>query len=75
MEFKAVCKLSAIRDTGYGDFYTTDQTGRTLGWQFMNGTVTSYSINGKWQTSVVTPEQNTRNLKEDKLVTTTNNRR
>src|SRR6266404_4362622 len=50
MDFKAVCKkLSTIRDTGYGDFYTTDQTRPPVGWRFVDGKVGDYSIDGKWQ--------------------------
>ena len=48
MDFSAVClKLSAIRDTGTGEFYTTDQTGKTVGWWFSGGTVSDYSIDHK----------------------------
>jgi hypothetical protein len=47
-DFKAVCKnLSAIRDSGHGEFYTTTQTGQTFGWTFVNGHVADYSVNGK----------------------------
>ncbi len=77
MDFKGVCKkLSAMRDTGHGDFYTTNQTGHTFGWRFTNGTVAEYSVDGKWQGTIamVTPEQNIKNGKDDTLVTKTNSR-
>lgn len=56
MDFRAVCKrLSAMRNTGNGDFYTTDQTGRTFGWRFADGKVADYSLDGEWHSTVVTP--------------------
>jgi hypothetical protein len=50
MDFKSVCKkLTTMQGTGYGDFYTTNQTGRTFGWRFADGKVADYSVDGKWQ--------------------------
>jgi hypothetical protein len=40
MDFKAVCKkLSALRDTGHGEFYTVDDARRGFGWIFIDGKV------------------------------------
>jgi hypothetical protein len=47
MDFKTVCKsLSAIRDTGRGEFYTTTNTGRTFKSVFEDGKVRQYSRSG-----------------------------
>ena len=47
-DFKAVCRnLTAIRDAGHGEFYTTDQTGHTFGWTFVDGRVADYTRDGK----------------------------
>ncbi len=71
MDFKAVCtRLSAIRDAGYGDFYTTDETGRTSGWRFLDGKLAAYSSDrGSWQGTAPDP-----GAKENEILTTVNNR-
>jgi hypothetical protein len=68
MDFKEVCKkLSAIRDYGSGEFYTTTSAANTFGWRFVDGKVAEYSINGgTWQGSIA--------VKASELVTTNNNR-
>jgi hypothetical protein len=46
-DFRTLCKtLSAIRDTGTGEFSTIDQTGKTVDWSFADGKVSDYSIGG-----------------------------
>lgn len=73
MDFKAVCKkFSAMQDSGNGDFYTTDQTGRTFGWRFVNGTLAEYSIDDKWKNAIVVPDLT--NGQDHELLTTSNNR-
>jgi hypothetical protein len=54
MDFKAVCKrLTATRETGAGDFYTTNQYNRTFGFRFKDGTLAAYTSDGgsTWHTS------------------------
>lgn len=58
MDYKSVCKkLSTMRDTGRGEFYTTDQTGRTFGWEFVDGKLAEYSLDGQWHSSVLGSER------------------
>jgi hypothetical protein len=71
MDYKAVCKrLTAMRDTGIGDFYARDES-HAVGWRFADGKVADYSIDGKWHSTVVTPE---RQSTPDEFGTTGNNR-
>jgi hypothetical protein len=66
-DFKALCKrLSGLRDTGSGDFYTIDQTGRTLGWRFSGGNMTDYSVSGAWHGAASTPTSSDPNIKVTK---------
>ena len=75
IDFKGACKkLSTTRDTGIGDFYTINDTGHTFGWRFANGTVAEYSVDEKWQSTIVAPQQSIKNGKDDTLVTNINNR-
>ena len=72
MDFKSVCKkFTAMRDTGNGDFYTTDQTGHAFGWRFADGKVAAYSRDGEWHTAVATPNQTGQ---DNELLTTADNR-
>ncbi len=75
MDYKAVCKrLSAIQDTGQGDFYTTDQMSRNIGWRFVGGKLADYFMDGIWRNEI---DQITRAASEahaDELVTRRNAR-
>jgi hypothetical protein len=49
MDFKSVCKkLTSMRETGHGQFYTKDQTGRTFGWEFADRRLAKYFFDGQW---------------------------
>jgi hypothetical protein len=48
-DFKSVCRsLTAILNTGQGDFYTKNQFGQTFGWRFFSGVLTSYFSDSVW---------------------------
>jgi hypothetical protein len=70
---KAVCKkLSAIRDSGSGDFYTQSTSG-TFGWRFAGGRVVAYSV--QEVPGMSTNEwHNTQPPVKEEIVTKTNNR-
>ncbi len=70
MDYQSVCKkLSAIQETGQGEFYTTGESGRTLGWLFNGGRMTRYSVgDGAWQDGVPA------DAKDSEIVTTANGR-
>ena len=72
VDYKAVCKkLSTMRDTGYGDFYTKNESGSTFGWRFVDGRVGDYSVNEMWHSTVHAPDPED---KGNKLHTTANDR-
>jgi hypothetical protein len=72
--FKVVCKkLSRIRDTGQGEFYSATQLG-TFGWRFLDGKVSDYSVSGQWRSTNLAKVQNIRTGLGNELVTNHDNR-
>jgi hypothetical protein len=58
MDYTAVCRrIITTRDTGSGDWYTTSQYNRTLGFRFVSGTLAAYTSNSgiTWRKSADDP--------------------